>query len=133
MAIPPRARGILMENIPGAPEWVRPLVEQLNSVLGGLVDGVSNRLTRRENMLSAEKLGYVFTTKPNAPDTFPLRFKNTLPVKPRFLWANLERKDGIAITSTWSYTWTLNASNEIEVRFQGLDASQDFRVSLVWE
>ena len=129
----PRFQAFRMEDLPGAPRWLEPFLAQLNQVMGTLVDGFSGRLTRRENMLSAEKLGYAFTTKANTPDTWPLRFKNELPTRPRFLWANLERKNGTAIVATWSYTWALNASNEIEVWLQGLDASTDYRLSLVWE
>lgn len=134
MAAPPRFKSFRMEEYPGAPSWLQVLLPKLNESVGGLVNAISGRLTRKENFQSFEKLDYAFTTKPVAEETWPLRLTNALPFRPNHcILTKLVRDDRAAIVSPFCFTWDCNASGQLQFWVQGLDASTGYKMNLVVE
>lgn len=134
MAAPPRFKAFSREDFPDAPEWFTTFLLPLNETVGGLVNALSRRLTRSENLLAAGKTGIEFSTQATVDNTWPLRLKNELPIRPSHLWATrLERADGGHISTPWSLTWRLAQSGEVEIRMQGLTASTKYRLSIAYE
>lgn len=133
MALLPKLKGFVMEDFRDAPEWLSKLVSPLNDFMTAVTNGLTGRLTRKDNFL-----GYIeafdFTTEATAANTFPLRFKNKLlgGVKPTSVYVGLiEKRDGAAMASAWSIEAKLAQTGEIEVRFQGLENSTRYIGNLV--
>lgn len=134
MASPPRFKRFASEDFPGAPGWFESLLVPLNEVLGGLVEGVTKRLTRDQNFLSGAKTGIEFTTDATGLVPDLLAVKNILPIRPSHCWVtSLDRVDGAAITAAWSMTWVMDQGNTIRLSLQGLSASTKYRMSVVYE
>lgn len=134
MASPPRFRRIARESIPGAPAWVEPLLLILNGALGTIALALSGSLTRRENIRSADKVQFRLTTLAVVANTWPKAVKNELPVKVTHCACTyLAKASGAAITAAWSMTWKPNQRNEIELSFQGLEASTEYVATIAYE
>jgi len=135
MAQPPRFRAIRPEDLKGdVPEWAQQLLLALNETLGSIASALTGRLTRSENFLSGSKSGGTFRTKATLADTWPVEVKNLLPFQPtHVICSRLERVDGAAITDAWSYTWKMGANGLIQLSFQGLSVSTEYRFSLLYE
>lgn len=134
MAAPPRFKAFARESFPDSPEWFAQFLLPLNEAVGGLVLAISRRLTRAENLFAAEKVRLAFTTRETLADTWPLKVKNELSVRPTHLWlTKLERDDGAAISSAFSLTWTVGKDGLLELTLQGLDAATKYHLSIAYE
>jgi hypothetical protein len=132
MAPPPRIRSIARESIPGAPAWVDPLLQLIGEALGQVSIALSRRLTRTENFYAGEKLGVFFKTPASGVPMALVKWDTV--DKPKHVdVTSLARLDGVAITAAWSCTHVLNQRGQIELSFQGLAASTDYRCNVRWE
>lgn len=130
---PPRFKALSREDFRGAPSWFEPLFILLNEVLGGVVRGLAQGLTRRENFASGIQEDIVFTSDGSG---FLMNHpvKNQLPFRPSHCWVTrLARDDGAALLAPWSMSWKLNQKNQLEVSMQGLDDTAKYVMSLVYE
>lgn len=135
MAAPPRFKALRPEDLQdNVPKWGEQLLLAWNETIGGIANALTRRLTRGDNFLAGERIGGTFRTKATAADTWPIEVKNELPFPPRHVCVSkLERVDGSDITTAWSMTWRMGASNLIQLSFQGLPASTEFRFSILYE
>ncbi len=134
MAGVPRFKRLSVEDYKGAPEWVEPMFRTLNEVVGGVVDGMSRRLTRSQNFLASEAVAREFKTANHASDTEPATVKPDISVRPRHVvLSKLEKVSGGKITTAFSMSWRLLQTGEIELTFQGLEADTDYRFSITYE
>jgi hypothetical protein len=140
MARAPQLKALSQEDYKNldekAAELVEKLFKSLNPFLTDVTNGLSQGLTREENLKSFLQSDYVFITKAAAADTFPITFKNRLPgnvaAKSVFV-TKLQKTSGAAITTAWSMTWQANNAGDIQMWLQGLDPSIPYRLSFAVE
>lgn len=134
MSAPPRLRGLSRETTPDAPGWWDRVLAVLSPFIGDVTASLSNGLTRKENFRSGVNENVRFATKATIADTWPVLVKNELNVRPYGCsLVDLERVDGADIDGAFSMTWKLNQKNQLGLTFQGLEASTEYRATIVYE
>lgn len=134
MGLAPRFKRMSREDFAGSPAWFDPLFDVLNNVLGDTSNALTKNVTRSENLSATDKVGLTFKTRATIAETWPVVFKNSLATQPlHVVVSRFDRVDGAALTAAYSMTWKMNQSNEVELTFQGLDPSTDYRASVVYE
>jgi hypothetical protein len=136
MARPPKPLQLNVEDFKELPAEVlkglQAVFRVLNPYLSDVGSALSGSLSLTDNLLASVEESKTFRTTTSASDVV-LRVKNRLPVRPKsvVVGALAPTADTTTITSAWSHTWKMNSNNEIEVRFQGLSNSTEYRVTLV--
>jgi hypothetical protein len=46
---------------------------------------------------------------------------------------DIVKTDGTALANAWSMTWGLSQQNQLELTFQGLEASTKYRATILYE
>lgn len=133
MAQPPRIRGLSRENTPDAPAWWDRVLAVLLPFFSDTTNALTKGLTRRENMVGGT--GEVtFTTKGTVADTWPVAMKHDMASRPSDWWiSRIEKTSGAALANAVSLTAKLNQKNQLELTFQGLEASTEYRARIMYE
>jgi len=77
---------------------------------------------------------HTFTTKATAADTFPLSVKWNTPQAPvHVVCTKLQRADNKPLTAAFSMTWGLTQAGQLQLWFQGLDASVQYVANIAYE
>lgn len=133
MASPPRLRGLTREAFPDAPEWWSRVLGILSPFFLDTTNALTKGLTRKENMVG-DASEVTFTTKATVADTWPVPMKHRMTGRPGHWWcAGIEKTSGAALANAWSLTAKLNQSNQLELTFQGLEASTEYRARIMYE
>ncbi len=135
MARPPRFRAIRPEDLPGeVPEWAQTFLLTLNDALGTIANALTGGLTREDNFRAGERVGLTFRTEATVANTWPVEVKHGMPVSPRHVvCSRMDRVDGAAHSAAWSMSWKLGTNGLIQLTFQGLSASTEYRFNLLYE
>ncbi len=134
MSAPPRLRSLTRESTPDAPGWWDRVLTVLSPFVGDVSSALAKGLTRRENMRGDFNDAVRFTTKATLAATWPVSVKHSMGDRPTSCWlGDLVRADGAAIDDAFSMTWKLSQSNLLELTFQGLAVSTEYRATILYE
>ncbi len=134
MSAPPRLRSLSMETTPDAPGWWERVLAVLSPFIQDVSGALSKGLTRRENMRSNYNDKVRFTTKATLADTWPILVKNDLGMRAYACWlVDLVRIDGADIDYAPAMTWKHDDKGQFALTFHGLEASTEYRATIIYE
>lgn len=135
MATPPQMRVVRADTLAGAedmPSWALAAFTAINQTLAEICNALAGRLTRGDNFLGGEKVGLLFTSPGSGVAT--QKVKHGMDSTPKhFTVTKLELTSGSALTAAYSVTWAPVSDGLLEVSFQGLPASSEYRFNCTYE
>ena len=133
MKLPP-AKKIFREDLKGAPQWIDPMINTINSFMESVYQGLNSNITFGDNVRSfIKEIDYVTSSSyPSGMEI--LEFPNTLKVRPTgVLTAQVvEKSTNEPPPGPTTVQWALNTAGNIEIHsVSGLEASKTYLVRLI--
>lgn len=132
MAQLPELTKLILEDVPSEQRnWFGKVIDAVNKFLSATVYALNGRLELEKNVQCQIKaLEFVYTSS-----AFPIKFKNTLPVRPSLLIkGNIKdvSSQPQAITSAIDVDWEFTASGETQINnVTGLTLNQKYRLTVM--
>lgn len=129
----PIQKKILREDLKGAPDWINPLIDVLNSFMGSVYTSLNRNITFNDNIASFEK-ELVYNTPSTYPSGMdPVEFLSQLKTKARavILEQAYDRSNYVAATGPVYVPWVENNGSIILSTIQGLEASKSYVIRVL--
>lgn len=129
----PTQKKILREDLKGAPDWVRPMIDVLNSFMEAVYQALNKNITFSENIASFER-ELIYTT----PSTYPtgvenVEFMTQLKTKARGLCVQqaYDRSTYVPAPGPVYAPWVDDNGTLIVYPITGLEASKTYVIRLL--
>ncbi len=129
----PSQKKILLEDLKGAPEWIRPMVDVLNSFMESVYQAMNKNITFSQNIASFYK-ELIYTTPASYPSGVAnIEFMSQLKTKAVGieLMQAYERSTYVPATGPVYVPWVDDNGTLIIYPIQGLEAEKTYVIRLL--